>query len=257
MNDQLCNPRIVSNYSTSNIVWQTRANPSNKLVDPLNNTSSIYSYNVKPRKYIIHASNNRPKLPGKRVSDFTDWIYLLEGKSPFAERLHAGSEAEKQILHKKLNSRSAHPIPTQPDSDWELFHCGMRINDEMERAHFYEIPSLLVNGSPIRASPDLVYLNHKLKKAIVVEIKYSRATISSNLWPNVWAQLWAYAHIPPIQSMRDIILIGEVWGEEGSPPYTTPLESEIFLRASVHRDPRNPSFDRFFRTLFNIYAGNG
>jgi len=32
------------------------------------------------------------------------------------------------------------------------------------------------------------------------------------------------------------------------PPY-------VYLRASVRRDPREPTFDRFFRTLFDIYQG--
>lgn len=256
MNEKTNDCRIVSNYSTSNAVWQTRIDSSNKTIDPTENSYTDKKYNIQVDKYIHHALKNRPELPGERVSDFTDWIYLLDGKPRLMERLRAGSQAEARIFNQRLKHYLADSIPIEPPSEWELFHCGMQVDANINYCNFYEIPSLRINGNAIRGSPDLVFLNHSIKKAIIVEIKHSRAVVSSNLWPNVWAQLWAYAHIPIIQSMQDITLIGEVWGEEGSPPYRSSLESEIFLRASVHRDARKPSFDRFFRSLFNIYAGN-
>jgi hypothetical protein len=49
-----------------------------------------------------------------------------------------------------------------------------------------------------------------------------------------------------------ITAIGEVWGDK---TYFRDKSRYVYLRASVRRDPRAPAFDRFFRTLFDIYRG--
>ncbi|CAN7595132.1 hypothetical protein LJR099_004483 [Variovorax paradoxus] len=121
---------------------------------------------------------------------------------------------------------------------------------------FFELPDLRVRGVPMRASPDLVFRNARTEHVLVVEIKLSRQSLPSNLWPNVWAQLWIYSHLPVVQQAPQVIVTGEVWGEKTSSRRGSIL-SLIYLRAVVRRDPRAPVYDRFFRALFDIYRGEG
>jgi hypothetical protein len=85
--------------------------------------------------------------------------------------------------------------------------------------------------------------------------------IPTNLWPNMWGQLWCYAQIKKIREAASVSVIGEIWGDRWTPRYRSMGEGRrggehlIVLRASVMRDPREPAFDTFFRTLFEIYVG--
>lgn len=112
-----------------------------------------------------------------------------------------------------------------------------------------------------RASPDLMYSSHDASELLIVETKFSRQPIPRNLWPNVWAQLWCYAQLETASQAKRLTVIGEVWGEAWSSGYgrgRNRVEGSkvLFLRALVRRNPRTPAYDRFFRRLFEIYAGH-
>ena len=86
-----------------------------------------------------------------------------------------------------------------------------------------------------------------------MEIKFTRQAITTNLWPNVWAQLWIYAQIPTAIAAPRVTVIGEIWGEWYAPEKKL---RAVGLRASVRRNPRERTYDRFFRMLFGIYCGD-
>jgi hypothetical protein len=199
-----------------------------------------------------------PENPQATASAFAQWIYSLyssgHGNDEDRER---GKAMEQEILDQRKQSVCCNDnrFLRSIGSNWVLAHNGMH-RDGREPADHFRINHLTVNGSPLRASPDLVYRNEVNSEVIIVEIKYSRLPITINLWPNVWAQLWCYSQLEIVRSAQRLTVVGEVWGEkwvraprgEKNPP-------ELYLRASVRRDPRAPAYDRFFRNLFDIYRG--
>ena len=143
-------------------------------------------------------------------------------------------------------------------SPWYLIHNGLHIDEN--NIKYFQVPNLCVAGEPLRASPDLIYVNKKTSEVIIVEIKYSQLQITKNLWPNVWAQLWCYSHIAVTANAPKVTVVGEVWGKiwssgRGRGRNRTPGERLICLRASVRRNPRASAYDQFFRALFKIYSG--
>ncbi|WP_291038065.1 hypothetical protein, partial [Hyphomonas sp.] len=125
---------------------------------------------------------------------------------------------------------------------------------------FFSINDLLVGGKPLRVLPDLIYENTRTDEIIIVEIKHSQMDIPSNLWPNIWGQLWCYAQIQELRRFQKLTVIGEVWGDyyrKESLGKRRGLRDcqYVYLRASVRRNPRAVPYDRFFRTLFDIYRG--
>lgn len=138
--------------------------------------------------------------------------------------------------------------------DWSLIHNGLHLGDRGGSTHL-SIPDLSINGEQLRVSPDLIYSKADRSELAIVEIKFSQQPLPKNLWPNVWAQLWCYAQLEVAQNAGKLTVIGEVWGERWYGLRGRPKTGAVCLRASVRRDPRAPAFDRFFRRLFNIYAG--
>lgn len=56
---------------------------------------------------------------------------------------------------------------------------------------YFNIDHLRINGESLRASPDLIYQNIRISEVVIVEIKYSRIRIPTNLWPNIWRSFGA------------------------------------------------------------------
>lgn len=236
-------------------LWMTRSDSRATPIDPMPDPTRSEPFNINPALFLLHARKNKPPKAGVRVSDFSSWVYGLHSKSDAEDGLILGALAEAAVLRRRTQQKLILGVAGPTDKNWELVHCGMAVFSEYNKYEkAIEIPSLTVNGCSLWGSPDLVFVNEQEQKAIVVEIKYSRAPIPSNLWPNVWAQLWAYAQIPWLKKMSHVELVGEVWGDSGARGYLRIDEAEVFLRASVHRNPRSPAFDRFFRSLFCIYA---
>ena len=220
-------------------------------------------FKLVPSEFIALAKRRAPQHPPPTASAFSAWLYSLyssaRGDDDDRER---GKLTEKAVLDRRRaitrSNDSEHLRECM--SDWTLSYSGIgEISDRVEP--FLEIEHLRVNGSPLRVSPDLLYYNAKASKFAIVEIKHTRMPIPTNLWPNIWGQLWCYAQIRKVGEAASVSVIGEVWGDRWTPRYRSMGEGRrggehlIVLRASVMRDPRERAFDTFFRTLFEIYVG--
>jgi hypothetical protein len=139
-----------------------------------------------------------------------------------------------------------------PSTKWRLIHNGLHLDGSVDRSAYFEIPGLHAATRPVYGSPDLIYQHSETGAAVIVEIKFTRKTIPTNLWPNVWAQLWAYSKIPLLKDSKSVDLVGEVWGRNDS--RSTRLTEELYLRSVVRRPASVPAFERFFYTLYGIYV---
>ena len=228
------------------------------------------AFKLIPSDFLRRAQAMPPENPQATVSAFSQWIYSLYSSAyGDDEDRERGTAMEQEILDRRKKA----PCCINNDflrsirSDWMLVHNGMHLPDG-EHADYFRSNHLNVNGEPLRASPDLLYCNEVSSEVIIVEIKFSRLPITTNLWPNVWAQLWCYSQLEIPRSAQKLTVIGEVWGERWTRRRWRSLGDGIgtreqiggkpllCLRASVRRDPRAPAYDRFFRKLFDIYCGS-
>ena len=144
--------------------------------------------------------------PYYRVSDFTEWLYELRGKPTDSLSLARGKMGEVEVQKRRRRQSLAR---IAPPSGWELI-----FSDPLStKAASQKISLLPVNDRPFYGSPDYVFRNLSTNQILIIEVKVTDSTLNSDGWPNLRAQLWAYAHIDDyVNSGADIILIGEVWG---------------------------------------------
>ena len=160
-------------------------------------------FRLNHQKLITRARFRPPEKPGRKVTDFTDWIYRLYTPEKNDSRLEQGLAREREIAKTR--------IPVPKNSDWELIFTGMGDNHQ---DHAEIISALQINGKPMVGKPDLVFKEKKSNRILIVEIKTStdQTKIPSDGWPNLKAQLWAYSKIDAWKNAPEIILIGEIWG---------------------------------------------
>lgn len=231
-------------------------------IDRLQQSSMKEPFNLVPSNFLRLARANPPQKPVATASAFADWVYSLHNSERRRDEaaLARGLAMERVIFDQRSRHHEAMSFATSSDNamlekrglPWRLRYCGLHLDAEQETFDYIELEHLSVYGQPLRVSPDLVYVNTRSGDAIVVEIKFTRNAITTNLWPNVWAQLWTYAQIPIAIDAPRVTVIGEIWGEWFAPRKCL---RTVGLRASVRRDPRARSYDRFFRALFDIYRG--
>ena len=221
------------------------------------------TFRLIPSEFLRRAASRPPREPEPTVSAFSQWIYSLYSNDfgTDEDRIE-GKEAEQEICNRRgeavnCNDRN---FLRERGSPWTLIHNGLHLKRNHSTCYF-DLPHLRVRGVPLRASPDLIYSNRSTSEAIIVEIKYSRRAIPKNLWPNIWAQLWCYSQIETVAHAKKLIVVGEIWGEMFSRGYgrgrnRVDGQRLVCLRASVRRDPRAAPYDRFFRSLFQIYSGS-
>lgn len=221
-------------------------------------------FKLVPSEFLKRARAMAPQSPEPTASAFASWVYSLYGVPGTNEDdMQRGIEGEKLLSRFGEDSRfdsrrgwiGATPSKLASRGDgWRLVHQGLHLT-EKPLANF-EVEALRVNGTPMRLSPDLVYRNQRSGEVRIVEIKLSRLPVPTNLWPNVWAQLWCYSHIPLALNAPKVVVAGEVWGDWMSRiTRDRYLVRFMGLRSVVRRDPRVSSYDRFFLELFNIYGG--
>ena len=220
------------------------------------NSTSSSTFELVPSDFLKNARLNRPSNPEPTASAFSQWLYSLYANAFGNEQDRArGKAAEEFILagRRKAYETTDPATMRKHFPDWRLKHNGLSAK-QSDRPNYHRINDLLVGGEPLRVLPDLIYENKRTKDIIIVEIKHSQMDIPSNLWPNIWGQLWCYAQMQELRDSPNVTVIGEVWGDSyharGQIQY-------VYLRASVRRDPRALAYDRFFRTLFDIYRGVG
>ncbi|WP_348269448.1 hypothetical protein P8936_12060 [Edaphobacter paludis] len=195
------------------------------------------------------------------MSAFASWIYSLYSNACGDEQdRERGKAVEPAILkfRKMAQSSVDDGYLRSIGSEWRLVHNGLHLPAQ-DGVPWFSINHLRVNGEALRASPDLIYRHPGLNEVMIVEIKHSFMQIPSNLWPNLWGQLWCYSQLDIACNANRVTVIGEVWGERehwyGWGRHRD-IENCLHLRASERRDPRVPAYDRFFRTLFEIYCGH-
>lgn len=132
---------------------------------------------------------------------------------------------------------------------WKLVHQGIHVNSDT--VPFFELEGLQVRGQPLRASPDLVFRNQITGQVLVVEIKLSRQSLPSNLWPNIWAQLWCYSQKSIAKNAPKVTVTGEVWGDNtwrGSRRLAS--MHLLYLRSSCQARPARARLWSFFSATF-------
>lgn len=214
-------------------------------------SKSSSTFQLLPSSFIKLATQRKPCDPEPTASNFSQWLYSLYSNTyGDADDRVSGIAAEEAILGERRRAYSATDYHTMRlhFSDWYLKHNGM-VSNKKDRPNYFAIQNLNVRGQPLSANPDLIYENKRSGEIIIVEIKHSQMHIPDNLWPNIWGQLWCYAQIEELLRAPKVTVIGEVWGDK----WYTKEYQYVYLRASVRRNPRATAFDRFFRTLFEIY----
>ncbi len=211
-------------------------------------------FRLVPSAFVRHARRMRPEKPEATVSAFASWLYSLYsnayGDEEDRERGKALEPAifeRRKMVQGSVNDGYLRSV----GSEWRLVHNGLHLPGQ-DGVAWFRIDHLRVNGEALRASPDLIYRHPRFNEVMIVEIKHSYMQIPSNLWPNLWGQLWCYSQLDIARSANRVTVVGEVWGERKE-RYGDHI---LHLRASERRDPRVPSYDRFFRTLFEIYCGH-
>lgn len=237
-------------------------NLGGKVLDPLGLASG--PFRIVPEAFLRVARANRPTSPKATVSGFSSWVHSLYAPPTNPINLQVGRESEKLIFDRRRKILSQNAGFWRSDGpNWVLIHNGlMTAEDNTSRLTAFEIPQLTVRGHPVLGCPDLIYQNKKTRQIYLVEIKFSRQPIPSNLWPDIWAQLWAYAQIPECLAAPEVATVGEIWGDHSRQDernlsiseYEALGSEELFLRKLLRRNPRSAAFDRFFRELFDIYT---
>lgn len=215
-------------------------------------------FHLVPSEFLRKARTRVPADPEPTASSFAQWIYSLYANAlGSSQDRDEGKAAEEHILAARRTAyiSTDGSVLLKAFPEWQLIHNGMN-EAQGTQSTFFTVSDLKVGGHPLRALPDLIYRNQRSGAIIIVEIKHSRMEIPNNLWPNVWGQLWCYSQLEQFRSAPKLTVIGEVWGDAwaklGARRGQTRL---VCLRASVRRDPRAAPYDRFFRTLFDIYRG--
>ncbi len=227
--------------------------------DPLA-TTRPEPFRLDPTNFVHRARQMRPTHAQPTASGFSQRVYSLYSNAWGDEDdRDLGKLAEHDIqrmlaTRRREVGRVTNDFLAQSQLPWRLVHNGMNANNHAAQAHL-TVNDLRVGGEPLRVSPDLVYRNTEASEVVILEAKHTKMPVPTNLWPNIWAQLWCYAQIDIARQAETLTVIGEVWGN--SPTRQSKRHSGLVLRASVRRNPRHPPFDRFFRTLFDIYRGCG
>lgn len=145
-------------------------------------------------------SPSRQRIVGNRVTDFTSWVYSLYLPHPKGSTLETGKHIEREIANKFE--------PTPEHDGWKLIFQDPLI----ERAQPFKISTLQVNGQVMWGTPDLVFRERKTGRVLIIERKATNASIPTDGWPNLRAQLWAYGHIDQWAEAPEVLLAGEIWG---------------------------------------------
>lgn len=153
-------------------------------------------FHIQPEAFLLVASKKPPARREATVSAFAHWVHSLYAPESSAATLREAKLSEVEIF--ALRSRRARWIMNltelPPESGWKLEHCGLMTNLNVDRDYVtpapgYAITTLSVDGRPMRASPDLVFVNAATDESVIVEIKFSNKPLPSNFWPDLWAQL--------------------------------------------------------------------
>lgn len=187
-----------------------------------------------PIHSLMHAGTRRKSEEDRnRVTDFTGWIFSLYHQKINKDSLSNGQMVERAVARME-------PLPS--NKEWEMIYEDP-LNDE---GQIKLISALTVNGRPLRGRPDVVYREKSTGRILIVERKTTNHEIPSDGWPNLRAQLWAYAKADDWVDAPEVILVGEVWGF---------YAGIIYLRDIRRWISGEPSFEKENAELFELYRG--
>jgi len=190
------------------------------------------------------ASSSSPLTPRKHtVSAFANWILRQYAPAPNRLALEAGVIGERAVVDRREEiNRAKREIPRCEHRGWRLIHDGIRGTFD----EGFSIPSLTVDGIPLRGVPDLVFRERKTDRILIVELKVSSADLPSDGWPNLRTQLWSYARIECWSTASEILLAGEVWSHQSS----VPIRRQTYFWRSD-----DPVLNKECAELFVAYGG--
>lgn len=180
------------------------------------------------------AQSNRPSVPGKSVTDFSGWVFSLYNPHKDLHALALGKNVKRQLVRRYVSAPAR--------KGWILEYEGIRADGRQSKI----ASSLTVGGTPLQAAPDFVFREKSSGRVVIVEIKASNREIPSDGWPNLRAQLWAYAHIDEWRDAPEVILVAEVWG------FTS---DKIVLRGVRRWTSKDDQLNRDNIQLFALYGG--
>jgi hypothetical protein len=180
---------------------------------------------------LVRRARRSPPIDVKPiVTGFTDWIFGLYESKGDVRKL----EQHRQLESKVVASR----IPVPEHSRWKLHYDGT--SGSMREP--LSMPGLLVDGQALRGKPDLVFREKKKRnRVVIVEIKISNASVPSDGWPSLRAQLWAYSKA--YEDASEILLVGEIWAKE----------ARLRRRRTLVWNASDSTLDRECSELFDIY----
>ena len=190
-------------------------------------------YRYTHKQLLIVAKQRKPENIGNRVTDFSGWVFSLYRPKPDKVSLSNGKKVERAV---------ARLAPPPSSKEWELIYEDP-LSDERQ---VKTISRLTVRGQPLRGVPDVVFREKATGRILIVERKASNKEIPTDGWPNLRAQLWAYAQIDDWVSAPEVLLVGEIWG------FT---EDKVYPRAVLTWVRGEPKFERENSQLFELYRG--
>jgi len=174
-----------------------------------------------------------PAKRGMSVTDFSGWIYSLYKPQKDVSALARGRAVERELVRQY--------VPAPEKSGWEMLYDGIREPKPPSKI----ISSLVVDGAPLRGVPDLVFREKQSGRIVIVEVKASNREVPSDGWPNLRAQLWAYARIDDWRGAPQVLLVGEVWGFSSD---------KIFLQETLRWNRDDATFQRENQEFFDLYS---
>lgn len=210
---------------------------------PFDCNESVILDNQRARTLSLAKSAMTREFTGRNPNDvtsFTGWIFDLEYRSSISSK-QAGKDGERLVQ----NHKRKYPKALLPGAAWEpLF-----VDDLTGQQSGLKISLLTVNEAPLYGKPDYVFFNADEKAAIIVEVKTShqiQCSAPADGWPNLRAQLWAYAHLDlVVERAEKIILIGEIWA---------PLSANQVARIKTYRwELPDAQFSKENEALFSCY----
>ena len=188
-------------------------------------------------------------IPEQRVSGFSKWVMDLtpsRGKDCLFNMLQ-GIETEKAIFphFPRPKDYTRELIYNDHSDEWEMIYLGTSENDS---AHVFRTKKLTLRGQPLYAKPDVIFRHRMTDEVIILEIKSSPADLPTICWPNVRAQLWAYADIDAdfMRVAPKIYLAAEVWN---------PKINGMYLRKTYTWDAQDEVLHIEAKHAFEIYSG--
>jgi len=225
--------------------------------DPLGNSGEGY---FPQRDFLKQCESSQIPRKAGTVTNFCDWIYEVyykdfkrKKKTTIAEKNAAkerGKRAEIVFERVSLDQWLASTLHTTCQfSDWRLLACSVTDNDRI-----YQISSLVIDGQPISAKPDVVLQNDASGEVLIIERKSTpllHKYIPRNGWPNLLAELWCYSHIDDWFDAPEVYLASQILREnEFRPPYPHPAE----FCPRWGRSDR--ALDEYCLGLFQAYGGS-